>query len=179
METSSREFTTGAFSGLQQATGVEMVIEPLEGKPITVTPGRAGRSVFDAIVEERRAHRARTVGRFDAHALRPAGNDGKEWLARLRALTDRVQSFRVEAPSREELFGILEDPLADEEARVAAAVVVSAERNDEALHRLRVARDATASPRLRVALDAAIEHPSDSEEALIDALEGVCRPPRS
>ena len=158
----------------RQVTGIQLEIEPRAGdvSQVSLREG-SSRDVFEAIVEARRAHRARTVGAFDAHALRPDGNDARAWLERLRARAGRVQGFRVDAPSREELLAIVEDPKTDEEARAAAAVVIATERDDEATSRLRVAHEATASPRLRVAIEAALE---GEDDAVVKALEDL-RPP--
>lgn len=154
----------------RRSTGIELSIERTHGKPIGVSPRGDSRALFEAVVEARRAHRARTVGAFDTHALRPAGSDGKAWLERLRMLSDRVQGFRVDAPSREELLAIIEDTHADEDTRAAASVVVAASQDDEATTRLRVALESTASPRLRVAMEAAIEGEDAAVAEALDAL---------
>jgi hypothetical protein len=79
-----------------------------------------------------------------------------------------VEGFRVDAPSREELLEVIDDPTADEETRAAAAVVLARGRDEETEARLRIAREGTASPRLRVAIDAALAGEDDALERALD-----------
>ena len=84
------------------------------------------------------------------------------WLSELKKLREGEGGYRNVALREEDLWRVVEDPGAPEEARAAAAVLV---RNaDGAKPRLRIAADAVASPRLRVALEA--EEETEAEEAL-------------
>ncbi len=155
--------------GSPNVSGYRVEIETSEGPDVNVDTGRNPRELFDVLVAARRSRHVREHGAFDPRALRAEGDDEKAWLGRLRALADRVQSFRVDAPSTEELLAIVDDATLDEEARAGAAVVLGARSDDEAKARLRVAKEATASPKLRVVLDAAADgQEEDVERALTD-----------
>jgi hypothetical protein len=76
---------------------------------------------------------------------------------------------RESPPTHDELARIVDDAHADAEHRAAAAVALAA-TGDDGKSRLRLARDATADPGSRVAIDAAI---SDDDRALADALTEI------
>jgi len=158
--------------GTEYSKGERLDIETSSGPSLEIETGRHPRELFDALVAARRARVLREQGAFDARALRAEGAGEQEWLARLRALAGRVQGFRVDAPTRDELLALVDDPTADEEARAGAAVVLGARSNEMAVERLRIAREETASPRLRVVIDAAMEA---DDEALVEALAEVTR----
>lgn len=72
----------------------------------------------------------------------------------------------------EDLWRVVEDTTAPEDARAGAAIAL---RNEAGAHpRLRVAAEAVASPRLRVALERAAD-PEAEEAALDEALEAFAR----
>ena len=103
---------------------------------------------------------------FDGARLSRGEADAKVWLDRLRALVTKAETFRDAPPTHDELARIVDDAHATEEHRAAAAVALAA-TGEAGKSRLRVARDSTADPKLRVAIDAAIE---DDERALTEAL---------
>jgi hypothetical protein len=96
-----------------------------------------------------------------------------EWVAALRRLEDKVQTFRQQAGAGsvfERLWEILEDAAAAPARRAAAAVALSPHLDERGRERLRIAAQATATPKLRIALEAAAE---DDDDRLIRALDEV------
>jgi len=80
--------------------------------------------------------------------------DVDTWLRDMRALgSGDAGGYRVIAIPRERLWEIVESPAADPSAREGAALALHATLDDEERERLRALVDATALPRLRVALD--------------------------
>jgi hypothetical protein len=125
--------------------------------------------IREAIAARREAIATAEVGSL-ARARRPID----AWLAHLRGLLARTETFRGEAPpTREALLQLVEDSTARPELRAAAAVAVaSAGGEDEAARgRLRVAADASAAPRLRIALRAAAERDDAELAAAMEELE--------
>jgi hypothetical protein len=98
------------------------------------------------------------------------GRAPSAWLAALRQLRTGEGGYREGAVRDDDLWRAVEDPTAAEDVRAGAAAALRCSRSlDEvARQRVRVAAEATASPKLRVALDAAT---GDSEEALASALD--------
>jgi hypothetical protein len=70
----------------------------------------------------------------------------------------------------EDLWRVVEDPRASEDARAAAALLLRKSLDAPGKARVRVAAEATASPKLRVALEASI---SDDDAAALAALDEV------
>jgi hypothetical protein len=106
---------------------------------------------------------------FDSARLGRSGARSADWLARIRTLARMPASYRDAPPSHDELARIVGDVHASEEQRAAAAVGLAA-LGEEGKSHLRVAREATADPKLRVAFDAAI---ADDDEAIAAALDEV------
>jgi hypothetical protein len=96
-----------------------------------------------------------------------------EWVEALRGIRERIQTFRT-AAGEGDVFGrlweILEDVQAPAAKRAAAAVALSPHLDDQGRERLRIAAQATATPKLRIALEAAAE---DDDERLLSTLEEV------
>lgn len=99
---------------------------------------------------------AETVGR--------AGRSYPEWLAALTELRDGA-GYRTAAISRDELWRLLEDPAAADDARAGAAYLLRAGSAVDEIARLRDAAEATVSPRLRVVLDSIVD---GSDEAWLE-----------
>jgi hypothetical protein len=104
---------------------------------------------------------------FDSARLARGGATPAHWLSRIRDLARMPPTYREAPPSYEELARILGDAHASEEQRTAAAVGLAA-LGDQGKTHLRVAKESTADPKLRVAIDAAI---ADDDEALTAALD--------
>jgi hypothetical protein len=94
-----------------------------------------------------------------------------EWRSALtRISAEHEGGYRDGAMRKEDLWRVVEDAGAPEDARVGAAIALRAEEGAGA--RLRVAADAAASPKLRVALETAAD-PAVEESQLDEALEAV------
>jgi len=116
------------------------------------------------------AARARPRAPRLAELVERAGRRHEVWLADLRELRTRETDYRTAALSRDDLWGLVEDPAAPPDARAGAAFVLQAGSAEPERARLRIAANATASPRLRIALDSAAE---GDEQELADALDAV------
>ncbi|MBX3232821.1 MAG: hypothetical protein KIT84_43885 [Labilithrix sp.] len=92
----------------------------------------------------------------------------EEWRKALAALSSDEVGYRRASVRAEDLWRVVEDPRAAEDARAGAALLLRKGLDEEGKTRVRVAAEATASPKLRVALEAAT---SESEEAAFEALE--------
>ena len=90
--------------------------------------------------------------------------DGAGWLRELDAVPVGAAGYRQAVVDDEVLWRVVEDASLDEKTRAGAAVVLRKLLGDEGRARLRVVAEATASPRLRVALEAA----SGTEDAAIE-----------
>lgn len=110
---------------------------------------------------------------FDRATLARGDRDAAEWVRELRGLLGRTASFRDAGPPTEEaLLEIVEDGAAPAAHRAAAAIALTG-GGPEARARVRVASDTTAAPKLRVALEAALDEHDD--EALAEALRRLER----
>jgi len=96
-----------------------------------------------------------------------------EWIAALEVLARGGGGYREIAVRDEDLLRLVEDNSAPEAARAGAAIALRGRRSQDAegRARVRVAAEATASPRLRVALEAALGEGDTSLEVALDALE--------
>ena len=108
--------------------------------------------------------------RTDVEALERRGRPVREWIASLHALSSRAEGFRDVPYDEDRLWSVLEDPRASLDAKAGAAVALSPNLDDAGKARLRVAREAIVSQKLRVALDAVDGRDAD---ALHDALEDL------
>jgi hypothetical protein len=93
------------------------------------------------------------------------------WIEALRELS-RDGHYRAAALPPEELWRVLEDPAAETSARAGAAMALRESLDAEGRARLRVAGAASASPRVRVALDAIAS--SDADDAELRAALEAC-----
>ncbi|MBX3185814.1 MAG: hypothetical protein KF819_02320 [Labilithrix sp.] len=101
----------------------------------------------------------------------------REWLREVALASDEHASFRTAAVPLDELWRVVEDPVAATTARAGAALALRSRLDDAGRSRLRVAADACAAPKLRVALqhvasDAKPESLEDVYEDLED--EDAC-----
>jgi hypothetical protein len=107
---------------------------------------------------------------LDVEALERRGRPVGEWVASLHALARRAEGFRDVPLDEDRLWSVIEDPRASATAKAGAAVALAPKLDDTGRARLRVAREAVISPKLRVAFDAAEGRDAD---ALHDALEDL------
>lgn len=126
-------------------------------------------AVLARIGEAMMAYRARGTGADVSALVRRGSRTRTEWLEALRKLRESEGGYRDTVVRDDDLWRVLEDPSAPEDARGGAAMLLRRSLDDAGKARVRVAADATASPKLRVALDAAAGDEADEE--LREALE--------
>ncbi len=108
-----------------------------------------------------------------ARALRRRERDARDWIAALRAIHERTETFRDGAPpTLSALLLLVEDGAAPAELRAAAAVAAAAAAPDVRA-RIRVAATASAEPRLRIALEAAAENDDARLSTALDELDAA------
>jgi hypothetical protein len=125
--------------------------------------------VAERIAEASAAHASGAPVDPSALLLR-GGRPADQWLAALRGLGLGDVDYRRAAPDRDQLLRIAEDPARPEEERAAAAVAVGTSLRDGDADRLRRVAAASASPKLRVAVDAAL---GDDDGRMVAALESM------
>jgi len=132
----------------------------------------ASRASVQTIVERIEEAREVARGAGGADAARVLGRDGRsasDWLAALRQAFGHVEGFRGGPPlTLEQLWRAVEDPDARPWVRAAAAAALAHDVDEEKRTRLRVVAEATAAPKLRIALEAAAEA---NDEKIAEALE--------
>jgi hypothetical protein len=95
------------------------------------------------------------------------------WIADLRALSNGARGYREASLAREDLFDVVKDGAAPAERRIAAAVVLSAQRDAETRAALRGAAATCVDERLRIVLGGAAEMEEDDlVEAVSVATQG-------
>jgi hypothetical protein len=95
------------------------------------------------------------------------GRDFAVWKDDVRRLLAQAVGFRGPVLRPEDALRVVEDPEADPEARVGAALALMATGGEEEKLRVRVAAETTLAPRVRIALEAASE--GDVDEDVIAA----------
>lgn len=153
---------------------VTLVLTDGERYEIETNAGEAdAREAHDALVERllsaRTAYRA--AERADAvAALARGGRTADAWVRELGALGrgggDRYRSASVPV---EALWRVALDPAASEEHRIGAGLALRGTLDDDGRSRLRVVAGSSASPRVRVALTAAVD--AEDDAAVVQALE--------
>lgn len=127
---------------------------------------REGDPLFARLKEAFGAFQASSAGRTLSTNLDRDERETSAWIARLRGLRTR-DDYRTAAVTDDALLAVVEDPAAPEAARAAAAVALRA-AGDEANQRIRIAAEASASPKLRVALEAATHDDDDATALALD-----------
>jgi hypothetical protein len=154
-------------------------MDPFKGRDTVYNAGRvaAANSVAERINEAVELHGegGKEVA-WAANVLAREARPIPDWLAALKALRDRTQTFREGgAPTRDDLWQIVEDPNAQPTRRAAAAVALGPlEETDRG--RLRVAAESSVAPKLRVAFEAAAE---DDDARMGEALEAITEAERT
>ncbi len=136
----------------------------------TSTPVVGARALASRIEQAKARAAARGEAGDVAGELVRGDRDVGAWMASLRGLLDRPAEYRVAAVPRERLWSALEDVTQPAEIRAAAAAALRPRLAEDEKPRLRVAAAACASPKLRVALEAA---EASDDEKLEEALEAV------
>jgi hypothetical protein len=101
----------------------------------------------------------------------------EEWLAALGKLRDAQGGYRDAVVRDDDLWRLVEDPSAPADARGGAALLLRRSLDEEGKARVRVAAEATASPQLRVALDAAAGAADETFESALHELAELADEP--
>ncbi len=119
------------------------------------------------------AYRARGPA-ADVSALVGKGTRTRgEWLEALGKLRNFEGGYREAVVRDDDLWRVVEDPSAPEDARGGAAMLLRPSLDEAGKARVRVAAEATASPKLRIALDAAAgAHEDHAVQAALEELAG-------
>jgi hypothetical protein len=126
------------------------------------------RAIADRINEAIRLRKAEEEP-FDRATLARGERDDVLWIRELRGLLSRGASFRDAGPPPvDALLAIVEDGSAEPTDRAAAAIAIAKKQPE----RVRVAAEATAAPKLRVALEAALEDDDEKLAAVLRDLAG-------
>lgn len=75
-----------------------------------------------------------------------------DWRAALQAIVEQHGSYRETPLTRDQLLEVLESAAAPAERRLGAAISLAAARDEGVRRRIRVAAEASANPRVRIAL---------------------------
>jgi hypothetical protein len=156
---------------IQRKSGKDEVIYAAMRSRYKSNRGSQHRDAIVARVSETlTAYQARTGGADVATLIARGTRTKEEWVGALRKLARDDGGYRDAAVREEDLLRVLEDPGAPEDARAGAALVLKSRAKGELKERVRVAAEATASPKLRVVLDAAA---NEDDAALEEALHGI------
>lgn len=161
------EFGTG------RARALRVLLVHQDGeRTVVATLHAAKRDQIDAIAHRIRASLVefRAAEGRAATALEKANAPVSTWLEGLRELARRGSDYRSGALAPDQLAEIVADPKAPLDVRVGAAVVLAEGGDDDARSRVRVAADAAASPRLRIALES-VASGAPNEDAVEAALQ--------
>ncbi len=125
-----------------------------------------GAALLARIEAGMKAYRERTDVAPLASFLARSGRAHDEWLGELEKLREGTSTYRSGAIREDDLWRVVDDAAAPPDARAAAAFLLRQDAPRESTRlRLRVASEGTASPELRVALEAA----ADGDEASLAA----------
>ena len=126
--------------------------------------------VYAVLARIQAAHAAALAGKRPVDVLALVARGGRtaaDWLYALHGLLGG--DYRGNAVPEENLWRVADDPTAEETARVGAAVALCAGLDHAGRARLLQIAEASASPKVRVALRAAAS--VEGDEALVEALE--------
>lgn len=130
------------------------------------------RALLERIDDARAAYAASE--RAESVALLARGGRTTEaWVRELRALASGGAAYRAASLLPETLVRIATDPAETEELRIGAALALRATGDDEARTKVRVAAEASASPRVRLALTASTDDLDDA--TLVETLRARSR----
>ncbi len=167
------------YAELLQVTALDrdLLLVKKSGERIRLGFGGSVRQEEASAACMQRIQGARTACASDGTAvspealLSPAGRSPGEWLDALRVVAD----YRSSAVPDDTLWRIVEDANAAAPTRAGAAVALAHGLDAEARQRLRVAAQACAAPRLRVAFELVAEEVEVDEARLETALERVAK----
>lgn len=145
--------------------GDDLLILLTDQQRIRVTPTSRDARRDDMVVARIRsaAERARdSLGSASLSLLDRNGRSVRAWREGLASL-GRTDGYRGVSVGVDELEGVLADPAASAERRIAAAVALAAHDGELARSRVRVSADACADPLIRDAVHAALRGAIDDE----------------
>jgi hypothetical protein len=140
---------------------------------VTVRDVREGLryALVERIAQARNAGSVEESGTDLGALFAPAGRSPRDWVKFARGMA-RAQGYRAAAWGSDALWRIVEDPKNEAGVRAGAAVALAPSLDAPGRERLRVAATVSASPALRVALEAAA---GEEDEPLEEALEPLAR----
>jgi hypothetical protein len=103
-------------------------------------------------IEHMRRMRLQDGRGLDLSMLERGERSPDDWCTHVASLAERGANYREQAFERSDLLAVVENPNITPERRVGAALAVAARAADNERQRLRIAAEACAHPRLRVAL---------------------------
>jgi hypothetical protein len=140
---------------------------------LTTLFARQKTAIVERIEEAARAHERGVADRDAGGVLARGGRTAVEWLKALHSLGSGAVNYRSVTLPPDVLWRIAENPAAPPHERAAAAVALRDALDEEGRARLRVLAEATAAPRVRVALEAAASATDDETLArALDECEG-------
>ncbi|MGH7282248.1 MAG: hypothetical protein ACRELY_12030 [Polyangiaceae bacterium] len=141
-----------------------LVVDRKWGDDIRVSLRRGERNEDDAaglverIQEAMEARKSREIPVSVESMLERGERSVADWIEALRQIRASEEvHYRVAAVDREALFGAVEDATKKPETRIAAAIALGTQLDDQGRARLRVSAEAVAEPKLRVALEQVAE----------------------
>ena len=154
---------------LRYYNGVEEILETGRGD-IDPDADRAREELYAEISDAMDAWRSNGSSVNAAARVARGTRTTAEWAELLRGIRGGDGDYRSGDLRDEDLWLVLESGAHPEESRAAAAVILR-ERGDDAKNRIRIAAEASVSPRLRVALTSAADLPEVDDEAVLAAMD--------
>jgi hypothetical protein len=148
--------------------GVQISLRDGSSKFVPITQKGWGDDDYNAVVQ--RIHEAVDVYRrgnagTGASVLARNGRSARDWITALRRVGEGANADMRTAPvAVEQLLRIVEDLGATALARASAAIALAAQGSQIERDRIRIAAEATAAPKLRVALEKASASEIDDQE---------------
>jgi hypothetical protein len=133
--------------------------------------GRLRDALLERIAQARNAGSVEGSGADLGALFAPAGRSPRDWVRFVRGMA-QAHGYRATAWGSDQLWRIVEDPKNEPGVRAGAAVALAPSLDAPGRERLRVAATGSASPALRLALEAAGE---EEDEPLEEALEPLAR----
>ena len=172
---SVRTYLDHSFWRKQKWQGIEIVLRSGATARIPIASKQSLQSsnldlILERIREAMDSHRHGDAAAETALLARQARTVG-DWVQSLRAIGSGAHVDHRTAPvAPERLFRIVEDPSLTASARAGAAVALGASLDAGGKVRLQGVAEATAAPKLRIAIEAAA---SGDDAALIEALSAI------
>ncbi len=150
-------------------SGERVVLPRAVGKPGTDAMIARLREALDAY---RQGGKGGAVPAHTVALVARGKRDVRSWLDDLRGM--RGEGYRSAATRDDDLWRVVESPNAAADARAGAALLLRPTLDEAGRARIRVASEATASPKLRIALDAAAAEDA-GDEIIEEHLEELAR----